>query len=100
MKNIQISYGPVGGDETGPYYVTLNKPMTVGEFIDEWMKEKPREWGYFGIYTGKDIFGNPLCEYSYGEMKGEPLPQKYLNKKIKDVFGSGGWSRSDFEFKV
>lgn len=100
MKNIQISYGSMGGDATCAYYVTLNKPMTVGEFIDEWMKENPSDWGYFGIFNKRAIFGDPRCEYSSGKIKGEPLPQKYLNKKIKDVFGSGGWSRSDFEFKV
>ena len=100
MKNIQISYGRVGGDETCRYYVTLNKPMTVGEFIDEWMKENPNEWGYFGICKKGTIFGEPRCEYSHGKIKGEPLPQEYLSKKIKAVYGSGGWSRSDFEFVV
>lgn len=92
---INICYGTTGGDETCPYYVEIS-PMTVGEFIDEWLKEHPKEWGYLGIADGDSIFGSPKCEYSYGEIKGEPIPNIYLRKQIKRVTGSGGWSRSDF----
>lgn len=97
--NISIKYGRTGGDETSEYFVSLKKPMTVGEFMTEWITEQPGEWGYFGIYDGKSIFGNPLGEYSHGKMVIE-LPIEFLDRPIKKVYGSGGWSRSDFEFEI
>lgn len=96
---ISIAYGKTGSDETCTYYVTTSQ-MTVGEFIEEWLAEHQKEWGYFGISDGCSIFGNPKCEYSHGEIKGEPIPNDYLCKQIKSVTGSGGWSRSDFLFYV
>lgn len=99
MRNTHITYGPSGGDCTSKYYISLTKEMTVREFIDEWLEDK-REWGYFGIYKMGAIFGNPCCEYKHGEITSDPLPEEYLSKKIVKVYGSGGWSRSDFEFVV
>lgn len=101
MKSmIKIMYGKPYSDDTWDYIITTDN-KTVGDFIREVLKDT-REWGYFGIYDSKTIsaFGNPRCEYECGEIKGEPLPQEYLNKEIKSVSGSGGWSRSDFLFVV
>lgn len=97
---INIMYGKHYSDGTWNYIITTDN-KTVGDFICEVLKNK-REWGYFGIYNSKmnSVFGNPRCEYSYGKIIGEPLPQEYLNKEIKSVSGSGGWSRSDFLFVV
>lgn len=99
-NKICITYGQTGSDETCPYYITLKEPMTVREFIDLWLSNCPGEWGYFGIWKKGSIFGSPKCEYSHGVIKDDPIPDKFLNKKIKKVYGSGGWSRSDFEFVV
>ena len=96
---ISISFGPSGSDATSPYTVTYPPDMTVREFIEEWLT-KTSEWGYFGISAPNTIFGDPLCEYAYGEIKGKPLPDYALNAKIKQVTGSGGWSRSDFQFTI
>lgn len=99
--NIDITCGAYHGDETCGYNITLNKEMTVREFIDEILKEKPNEWGYFGIYSKKDsIFGEPHCEYSQGQLITDPIPDEFLNKKIDKVDGNGGWSRSDYIFHV
>lgn len=104
MRKIDVKLGQHYSDATSEYIITFPKGMTVGEFIDEWLSYDT-EWGYFGIKCkSKDIkfliFGNPYCEYKYGEIIGEPLPKEYLDKKIKNVTGSGGWSRSDFLFTV
>lgn len=98
-KMIKIEYGQEYSDCTCDYKVTISKPMTVGEFIAERLKDK-REWGYFGIADGKSVFGNPHCEYSNGKIVTSQLPQKYLDAEIEEVYGSGGWSRSDFKFVV
>lgn len=97
---INIMYGKPYSDDTWDYIIkTDNK--TVGDFIREVLKDE-REWGYFGIYNSKksSVFGDPRCEYGDGKIIGEPLPQEYLNKEIKSVSGSGGWSRSDYLFVV
>ena len=97
---IKINYGKGYSDDTFQYIVTISRPMTVGEFIEEWLREQPSEWGYFGIYDGESVFGNPKCEYRQGRLTTAPLPTKYLNTEIDIVLGSGGWSRSDFAFKI
>ena len=99
-KNISIRYGQTGGDQTSVYFITLKKSMTVGEFITEWLTEEQGEWGYFGIYKANTYFGEPRCEYSHGKIVGENMAENYLHKEIKKVYGSGGWSRSDFIFEV
>lgn len=97
---INISCGPSGWDCTAPYYITIDKPKTVGEFIYEWLSKMPTEWGYFGIDKPGTIFGEPNCEYHHGKIVSKPLPDEVLKKQIVDVSGSGGWTRSDFLFEV
>lgn len=97
---INIEYVKALSDQTFVYEVTIQKPMTVGEFIKEWMTTRLDEWGYFGIYDGKTIFGNPQCGYLDGKITSDPIPDEYLNAEIDTVLGSGGWTRSDFMFKI
>ena len=84
-----------GSDCTGPYEVKISKPMKVREFIDEILSTYPHEWGYIGIYKERTFFGEPCCEYKWGELLYK-LPKEYLDKEIESVDGSGGWSRSDY----
>lgn len=84
-----------GSDCTGSYIVTISKPMTVREFVDELLIKYSSEWGYIGIYKQGEIFGNPSLEYKHGKLL-SLLPNEYLDKEIERVDGSGGWSRSDF----
>lgn len=81
--------------DTEQYDVEISKPMTVKEFIDELISLYPSEWGYVGIYKDGYVFGDPVCEYSHGEIK-EAMPEEFLNREITYVDGGGGWSRSDF----
>lgn len=97
---INIQYIRSYSDETNEYLVELSRSMTVREFIDEWLETRPDEWGYFGIYDCKSIFGNPVCEYRYGKIITPILPTNFLESEIKCVHGSGGWTRSDFQFEV
>lgn len=86
---------PEAGDCTAPYSVTNYKATTVGELIQEIIKENPREWGYIGIKDGQSIFGNPNCEYNYGQLSNY-MPDDVLSAEIETVAASGGWSRMDY----
>lgn len=86
---------PAGGDCTAPFSVTGYKANTVGELILEIFKKNPREWGYIGIKDGKSTFGNPKCEYNCGKLLNN-LPNDIIQKEIKSVSASGGWSRMDY----
>lgn len=97
---IQIEYGERHCDATVDYIITTDC-VTVGEFIDEWIKEHPMEWGFFGIDSKYNHFlGSPHCEYRYGVLVSDPLPEPFLKAKIKKVTGDGGYTNSDFLFEV
>ena len=95
---------PTRGDCTCGYSITLDKEYTVSEFIETVLTEKSGEWGYFGISVDEGdfsarVFGSPCCEYKWGKLL-YSLPTEYLDKKIIDVTGDGGWSRMDYLMKV
>lgn len=99
---IRITYvGPTGSDCTGPISVDISKPMTLGEFIDEWLNGWRREWGTFAIKTKEKSFvlANPRWEYRYGELMSD-ISEKWRNRKIKSVIGHGGWSLVDLLFEL
>lgn len=102
-----ISYGPEAGDCTRPYYITLKrKDITVEEFIKFILTDPDwkREWGYFDIFTNKKQMPfkpKYALAYSKGETKGNSvIPNKILQSTIKQISGSGGWSRSDFDILI
>ena len=96
FKLIQIR--PEGSDCTAPYDVELNGKYTVEQFIYDVLKDK-REWGYIGINDGKSIFGNPNCEFRYGELLSS-LPTEFLKMQVTKARASGGWSRMDYILTV
>ena len=93
MEFIHTS-GPYG-DETSKYDVRLKKEYTVKEFVEKVLLNKD-EWGYIGIYKRCEIFGKPNCEYWKGKLTTNPLPEEYLDKKIRECKASGGWTRMDY----
>lgn len=93
-----IQSGPTCGDCTAPYNVILDKEYTVEDFIKTILL-RSNEWGYIGIFDGKSIFGNPNCEYRYGNLKTH-LPNGYLSNKVVRVMASGGWTRMDYILTV
>ena len=88
----------VRGDETASYSVELEKLYSVCSLIDE-ILSREKEWGYIGIECSNEIFGNPKCEYRYGELVSK-LPEEYLSKTIVSVKAHGGWSRMDYRLVV
>lgn len=102
-----ISYGPEAGDCTRPYYITLKrKDITVEEFIKFILTDSDweREWGYFDIFTNKKQMPfrpKYALSYSKGEAKGTSvIPNKIMQSTIKQISGSGGWTRSDFDILI
>lgn len=83
------STGPTRGDCTAPYEVTDYKAKTVGEFVDEVLKEKADEWGYISVD------GVRICEYKHGLLIFKPK-EMYLNREITKISAEGGWSRMDY----
>lgn len=95
-----IENGDVRGDCTRAYRIKLDRQYTVEEFIETVLTKRSGEWGYIGIRVteggfSERVFGNPCCEYKWGKLL-STLPKKYLNKKIIEVTGDGGWSRMDY----
>ena len=95
---VNISYGPQGGDCTGPYYITPKKSFTVRDFVNAVIVDT-REWGYISIAAPRTIFGNPNIEYKYGKLITN-FPDEILDKQVLELSGSGGWSRSDYILKI
>ncbi len=94
MKFTQLAFE--SGDCTAPYFVTDYKAKTVGEFIQEVLKERSNEWGYISVgrhFYQSNIIG--VCEYRYGKLLTE-MPQDVLDIEIKTIDASGGWSRMDY----
>lgn len=93
-----VQSGPTGGDCTAPYDVLLNGEYTVEQFIHDVLLDE-REWGRIGIYDSRSIFGNPSCEYRYGELVSK-LPDEYLKLNVTKARASGGWSLMDYILTV
>lgn len=90
-----IRTGGPYGDCTCDYDIKLDKEYTVAEFVKTVLENKPDEWGYIGIWRSKTIFGDPTCRYDYGKLR-STLPDDILDKKIRSVDASGGWTRMDY----
>ena len=95
---VNISYGPQGSDCTGSYYITPKKSFTVRDFVNAVIADT-REWGYIGIAAPRATFGNPNIEYKCGKLTAN-FSDEILNKQVLELFGSGGWSRSDYILKI
>ena len=93
--------GDIRGDETRPYEVTDYKASTVGEFIEEVLKENPNEWGYFRADESKDMgfFDCPRIEYRYGKLLSQ-FGKAILDKKIVSIKADGGWSNMDYLIRL
>lgn len=86
-----------GSDCTAPYDVIMDKPYTVGEFINEVFTTRPGEWGEVVVKRkGRSYFDRMAsAEYRYGEME-SAMPEEFASLPIKEVKAAGGWSNMDY----
>ncbi len=86
--NFKCTGGPYG-DATSSYDVAVPKGMTLEEFINAVLDEKPKEWG--DICLGWS--GPTLIEYKRGSLfnPSKELSEN-LHKEVVAVKASGGWS--------
>lgn len=90
-----------GGDCTAPYDVMLDKPYTVGAFVEEVLATRSNEWGNFNVMgSGSDYF-HPTArvEYRYGKLL-EALPENLLSMQIDRVKAHGGWTNMDYRLYI
>lgn len=88
--------GRTMGDETTPYKVTDYQAKTVVEFVNEVLKEEPKEWGYFEVkHETRGFLFSPRIEYRYGKLLNE-IPDDWQHKEIEKIESCGGWSRMDY----
>lgn len=93
-----------GSDCTAPYDVKLDKPYTVGEFINEVLTTRSNEWGDFTVKNKKGWYVR--IEYRYGEIDTldghivTKLPDDLCALPVKDVKASGGWSNMDYDLMI
>lgn len=81
-------------DCTDSYYVDLDRPYTVGEFIDTIFKKRPNEWGNIKIRCVS------TCSYKQGKVTSNEFTQGILSASIKNVEAHGGWSRMDYTISI
>ena len=86
----------IRGDETASYIVEKYKATTLGEVVEEVLKERPHEWGYIS-FNGSFVANRNKCEYADGKIKVDFPNKSVLNEPIYYVLGDGGWSRMDYE---
>ena len=85
----------IGNTEVGSL-VEEYKATTLGEFVEEVLKERPHEWGYIS-FNGSFVANRNRCEYANGKIKVDFPNNSVLNEPIYYVLGDGGWSRMDYE---
>ena len=99
-SRIDVSIGRTGSDETAPYHIGFNKPISVRDFVKAQLKDT-REFGTIRVYD-KTMDNSSLCYITYdrGNVTGGRIPDHYYNLTVKNAGGSGGWGRSDFNVIV
>lgn len=93
------SCGPIGGDMTSLYSISLDKEYTLKGFIDATMEMYPNEFGWFGIRVGTWRGSEISIEYEKGKLL-KDIPSEYVNDVVQGVKGSGGWGRSDYNILI
>lgn len=106
IKLVKSGNGYERTDGTAIYDISTDN-KTVGEFIDELLRTRPYEWGWFGIrnsdFTSTSVgvpYYKAKCEYYKGKIISKPLSQKYLLSRFTEVDGSGGYNCSNFDFTI
>ena len=82
---------------------TCALPISVREFIESVLKEKPGEWGTFEIvkdmkYTLQSMTDD--CEYKKGEITRNFKRKETEEKEIEEIKANGGWSLMTYYIKT
>lgn len=89
---IRFKEGERYPDYTSEWYVYLDEPYTVGQFIKAILKERPYEWGYITvIYNGRKS-----CKYSHGVLTNHEITPEISCKPIQSVGCSGAFNNKDY----
>lgn len=91
--------GPMGGDMTSAYSISLDKEYTIKEFIDATIDGYPEEFGWFSIIVGTWGGDKFSIEYDRGKLLKE-IPSGYMNDIIQGIGGWGGWGRSNYNILI
>lgn len=98
IKYIQTS--EVFGDCSANYDVRLDKPHTVGEFINLVLIERKGEWGKFEIYNPNvSWLDYEKYEYRHGVLN-DTLSKEIFEKRIISIEAQGGWTHMDYLLKL
>lgn len=91
---------PVGGDCTCGYNVTFDGEYTVGEFLEEVLCKRSKEWGYIVVLSNQHQKETDYCSYSLGELTEDLHNANLKDSKITSATASGGYSRMDFTLYI
>lgn len=94
LEIIREGYGPVSGDCTQRFRITLNRNCTLEEFIRAVLEKN--EWGYITI----PMCGE--CEYRGNKVLRSTFGVSALESEINpmNITASGGWSRMDYRVEL
>ena len=87
----RIITSDAGRDQCYPFYVENYKAETIGDFIQEVLKEFPDEWG-----TIRNEKYDIICKYCYGKICYITSDEEILNQEIYYITSYGGWSVMDY----
>jgi hypothetical protein len=95
MKQFKLIHraGPFG-DCTSGYDVSIPEDISVGEFVQMVITQKPHEWGK--ITCGRAI----IADYKHGEIIRGPDYNKLRNAHVATVSAHGGWSLMDYNIVI
>ena len=85
--------GPFG-DETSGYDVSIPEDISVEEFVQMVIIQKPNEWGK--ITCGR----RQIADYKHGELMRGPDYDALKNAHIAAVSAHGGWSLMDYNIVI
>ena len=94
---------PEGSDCTAPYRVTNYRSKTIGEFIQEIIKDRPNEWGSINLQK-KDCpwyTSTYRVEYKWGKIISDNIPSYLKSLELPDSLEAyGGWSNMDYNIPI
>lgn len=104
MKTFEITgYGEDYSDQTKEYIIKLYPNNTVRDVVQDILSNR-YEWGYIELKLGdwREQYRNRL-EYGRGviiNLDKITYWRDKLDKKVINMTGDGGWSRSDYRLEI